>query len=351
MLRRMRGRSQVATELNATRIRCLGDELRSIYGEVAAMSEPKKILLTGNISEQRLQELRTIASSAVLQYLGSNDEIEDAVEDAAVVAGHVSPGALGRAMKLEWVHSWAAGPNTQLFPEFARSSVMLTCSKGNGAIPLAEHAMMLMLMLNRGALRWIDAQRAHSWSPFVHGELNGLTCAILGTGNSGKDLAAKAKAFHMTTIGLHRSARPTENFDRIYPREQLEEFLSAADFLVVTVPNTPETRNMLGETQLRLMKKDAYFVCCSRGGIADDAALYKALRERWIAGAGLDAHAVEPLPEDSPFWTLDNVIITPHNGATTPATKRRGYEIFRDNLRRWVAGEPLCNVVDKQAGY
>jgi phosphoglycerate dehydrogenase-like enzyme len=108
---------------------------------------------------------------------------------------------------------------------------------------------------------------------------------------------------------------------------------------------------MFDEAAFRAMKPSAHWICISRGGIADDGALLRALREGWIAGAGLDAHGVEPLPPDSPFWDLPNVIITPHNGATTFGTAQRSVEIFVDNLKRYVAGEPLCNVVDKQAGY
>jgi len=108
---------------------------------------------------------------------------------------------------------------------------------------------------------------------------------------------------------------------------------------------------LFDERAFKAMKATAYFICISRGGIADDAALLKALQEGWIAGAGLDAHGVEPLPEASPFWALPNVIVTPHNGATTPATAQRSVEIFIDNLKRYLVGEPLRNVVDKTAGY
>jgi len=121
--------------------------------------------------------------------------------------------------------------------------------------------------------------------------------------------------------------------------------------VVVTAPKTPETIGMLGEAEFRAMKPSAYYICFSRGGIADDAVLLRALQERWIAGAGLDAHGQEPLPADSPFWTAPNTIITPHNGASTAATRRRGVEIFIDNLRRYMVGEPLRNVVDKETGY
>ena len=310
-----------------------------------------RVLLTGEINSERLAELRTIAPDADVAFFAKQAEMEAAVDDADVVAGQLSPEALARGRKLKWVHSWAAGPNTQLYPDFVESPVVLTCSKGNGAIPLAEHAMMLMMMLNRNAMRWVEGQRNRRWDAFSHGELNGLTVGIIGAGYSGTDLALKAKAFHMRVLGLRRNGDVAENFDRMYARDQLHAFLGECDFVVVTAPKTPETTDMLGEAEFRAMKPTAFYVCFSRGGVANDAALYKALTEGWIAGAGLDAHGTEPLPADSPFWDAPNTIVTPHNGATTLATKARGYRIFADNLRRYVAGEPLVNVVDKQLGY
>jgi phosphoglycerate dehydrogenase-like enzyme len=316
-----------------------------------SMGATLRILLTGEIDDGRLHELKQIAPAANLAFFSKQADMEAAVENADVVAGQLSPAALARARNLKWVHSWAAGPNTQLFPEFAASPVVLTCSKGNGAIPLAEHAMMLMMMLNRNAMRWIEAHRNHKWDPFFHGELNGMTVGILGAGYSGADLALKAKAFHMRVLGLRRNDVPSPNFDRMFARDELHAFLGESDFIVVTAPKTPETENMLGEAEFRAMKPTAFYVCFSRGGVANDASLLKALTEGWIAGAGLDAHGIEPLPADSPFWTAPNTIITPHNGATTQQTKTRGYRIFADNLRRYVAGEPLVNIVDKELGY
>jgi phosphoglycerate dehydrogenase-like enzyme len=310
------------------------------------------ILITGgDIDDARRKELASIAPKADIRYFAKTGELEAAAGDAVIVAGSLSEPALARAKKLKWIHSWAAGPDKQLFPAMVTSPVVLTCSKGNGAIPLAEHAIMLMLMLNRNAMRWIESARAHKWDRFVHGELNGLTCGIVGAGYSGADLAIKAKAFHMRVIGLRRQDVPTPNFDRMYDRAHIRDFMAESDFVVVTAPLTLETENMIGEAELRAMKKTAYYVCFSRGGLADDAALYRALKEGWIAGAGLDAHLVEPLPADSPYWDLPNVIVTPHNGATTGATFTRGYRVFVDNLARYVAGEPLFNIVDKQHGY
>ena len=303
------------------------------------------------IDDRQMAQIRAAAPGAEVRYFAKQAELEAEVEAAEVIAGQVSAEALARARRLAWVHSWAAGPDSQLSPEMVASPVVLTCSKGNGAVPLAEHAMLLMLMLNRDALRWVRAQEQRRWDRFYHGELNGLTCGIIGLGYSGQDLALKAKAFHMRVLGMRRSDRPTPNVDEIVPRARLADFLGRSDFVVVTAPRTPETVKMLGEAEFRAMKPSAYFICFSRGGIADDAALLRALQEGWIAGAGLDAHGEEPLPPDSPFWSAPNTIITPHNGATTRATRQRGVDIFVDNLHRFLAGQPLHNVVDKQAGY
>ena len=308
------------------------------------------VLVTG-LAEPFRDLLRSAPPDVEITFAENRAELAAGIASADVVAGTVPDSLLGDAEKLRWVHSWAAGPDSQLYPAMVESPVVLTCSKGNGAVPLAEHAILLMLLLNRSGLRWIQAQNEHRWDRFSHGELSGLTCGILGLGHSGQDLALKAKAFHMRTTGVRRHPQPTPNVDRLYAPEDLQAFLGEADFVVVTAPLTPETRGMLGEAEFRSMKPSAFYVCFSRGGLADDAALERALKEGWIAGAGLDAHSDEPLPEDSPFWDLPNTIVTPHNGATTPGTRRRGVEIFVDNLRRFQAGQALRNVVDKQLGY
>ena len=298
------------------------------------------------------RQLESAAPDDTFEYLAKDAELPARIADADVVAGHVSPEALAQATdRLKWVHSWAAGPDRQLYQAFLDSDITLTCSKGNGAVPLAEHAMMLMMMLQRDAVRWLDEQRARIWNHRPHEELANKTCAIIGTGHSGVDLALKAKAFHMRVIGMRRSGEPAPHFDRMYRRDELHDFLREADFVVVTAPRTPETLGMLGAAEFAAMKPTAYYVCFSRGGIADDDALLDAIVTGKIAGAGLDAHGTEPLPPDSPFWDAPNTIITPHNGATTPGTHRRGLQMLIENLKRYRAGEPMINVVEKQAGY
>jgi phosphoglycerate dehydrogenase-like enzyme len=299
-----------------------------------------------------MERMRRAAPGVELRFVPKLGEAEDGLAEVEAIAGSIKAVHLQHARNLKWVHSWAAGPDNDLFPEMLASPVVLTSSAGNGAIPLAEHAMLLMLMLNRDAPRWMRAQAERRWERFTHPELNGLTVGIFGLGNSGSDLALKAQAFHMRVLGLRRRAdRSVPGVDRLYSIDRFHTFLGESDFVVVTAPSTPQTLGVFDAAAFKAMKPTAYFICISRGGIADDEALLRALREGWIAGAGLDAHGVEPLPADSPFWSLPNVIITPHNGATTPATAQRGVDIFIDNLKRYVAGQPLRNIVDKSAGY
>lgn len=313
---------------------------------------PLTIHITDQIYPDTLTEVRAAAPGATVRYFDSQEAFEAAIGEADIAAAvSLTPEALAQAGKLKWLQSWAAGADHTLTPELVASPVVVTSARGNGAIPLAEHAMMLMLMLDRDAPRSLRAQAQGKWDRFLHGELSGKTCGIVGTGHAGADLALKAKAFHMRVLGLRRGTQTPPNFDRMFTRARLHEFLAECDFVVITAPLTAETRSMIGHEEFAAMKPTAHYVCVSRGGIADDDALYEALRTGRIAGAGLDAHAVEPLAADSRFRALDNVILTPHHGAATMDSRRRAVEIFTGNLRKFIAGEPLLNVIDKCIGY
>ena len=254
---------------------------------------------------------------------------------------------------LAWVHSAAAGVDGWIGAGGLPSTVTLTSAVGNGAVPMAEHALMLMLMLNRQAVQWVRAQDRHAWERRTHGELSGRSLGIIGYGNSGRDLAAKARACHMEVAALRRrDTGPSEGDVRLlHGEEGLADLLSTSDVVVVTAPLTEATRGLIGAQELALMKPDAFLIVISRGGIVEEDALVAALQRGELAGAGLDAHATEPLPADSVLWDLPGVIITPHNAATTTATAARGREIMLDNVRRWRDGEPLVNQVDQLHGY
>ena len=311
-----------------------------------------KVVVAGQYSPENQALIRSAAPEADIHFVPKIADASDLIPEVVAIGGSIRAADFARAKNLKWVHSWAAGVNNDLYPEMLSSPVVLTSSVGNGAIPLAEHSMLLMLMLNRNVPRWIRAQSERKWDRFTHGELNGMTLGIVGLGHSGSDLALKAQAFHMRVLGIRRrSEQPVPGVDQMFGVDQLHEFLTQCDFVVVTAPSTPATKDLLGQAEFRAMKSSAYFICISRGGIANDDALLRALQEGWIAGAGLDAHGMEPLPAESPFWSLPNVIVTPHNGATTGATAQRGVDIFVENLKRFVAGKELTNIVDKINGY
>lgn len=311
-----------------------------------------RIIVIGTYGEADRDRLRAAATPAEVSFGESAVAVRELTDAADGWIGPPPGDLLDLAPRLRWLHSPAAGVDKELTPQVRDSDVILTSSAGNGGIPLAEHAMMLMLMLNRSAPRWFEAQQKRVWDRFVHGELNGKTVGIVGLGNAGSDLALKAQAFHMRVLGLRRRTHlPAPNVDRVYSRDELTDFLAESDFVVVTAPRTADTAGLFDRNAFAAMKPTAHFICISRGGIADDDALLDALQRGIIAGAGLDAHGVEPLPPDSEFWRLPNLIITPHNGATTVETARRGFDIVVENLRRFVNREPLLNVVDKVAGY
>ena len=313
------------------------------------------ILAVGTLDQTQLDELVEAAGDHPLEPVKNLAAIrgpDDTVEALIGVAGSVDP-VLDRLPRLRWVHSGAAGVDATLTPRLRASRIDLTSATGNGAVPLAEHAAMLMLMLNRDAPRWARAQTEHRWDRFTHDELHGKTLGIIGLGHSGTHLAGIGQALGMTVLGLTRRPRPNPNphVAATYAPPDLHSFLSRCDVVVITAPHTPETAGLIDAAALASMRPGAHVICISRGGIIDDEALLHALDSGHIGGAGIDAHTVEPLPADSPFWDHPRVIVTPHNGATTAQTAARGNEIMLDNLRRFVTGRPLANLVDKESGY
>lgn len=310
------------------------------------------VVVRGGQAEQVAERIR--AAHPGVEVASADDA--GALAAATVATGRLTDDEVARMPRLAWVHSWAAGVEGDVGPALRQRAttpgpgaheVTVTSSAGNGAIPLAEQALMLMMMLSRQAPRWAEAQREHRWERFTHDELHGRTVGIYGYGNVGRELAVRARAFGMTVVGLRRRlAEPGEPVDQMLPPDAVDALAAVSDFLVVAAPLTDETSGAIGLDTLRALGPQGHLVVVSRGGIVREPDLVAALRGGEIAGAGLDAHAHEPLPPDSPLWDLPRTIVTPHNGATTPATADRGTAIFLDNLDRWLAGRQLRNVVD-----
>jgi phosphoglycerate dehydrogenase-like enzyme len=275
----------------------------------------------------------------------------DVVADAEVVAGSLPQRLFAAAKRVRWVHLFSGGAEHALYPEMVASDILLTSSKGVHAIPIAEHAVLFMLLLQRHMGQYLRWQRERHWDREWLQELTGKTLLIIGLGATGRELARKAAAFDMRILGIKRRPEPVPGIERVGAPAELLSLLPLADFVAVTAPNTPQTRGLVGAAELGAMKRTAYLISVSRGSVVDQAALERALTEGWIAGAGLDVFEREPLPADSPLWGMENVFVTPHNSAATWNIGPRIVELFCANLRRYLHGEPLLNEVDKQAGY
>jgi phosphoglycerate dehydrogenase-like enzyme len=266
-------------------------------------------------------------------------------EAEAVCVGAWDLELLRAARSLRWVHAFSGGVNGILFPEFAASRVPLTCFKGCFDVPAAEHALAMMLAYVR-RLEYdirMRPQKSYDWQEPT--ELRGKTAGIIGLGSMGRAIARACRSFGMRVLAATR--RPQTVDPALATATTLPELLAAADFVIVAVPLTRETTGLIGATQLRAMKPDAYLIDISgRPAIYDLAALERALREQRIAGANLQM-APEPA---SPLWELDNLLLTFHR-----VTSREQYDrcvaTYCDNLRRYRAGEPLLGLVDKVAGY
>lgn len=265
----------------------------------------------------------------------------------------------GPETHLRWVHTGSAGVGSALFPEMRASPVVLTNSAGIMGPPMAETILAMVLHFARGLDRAVVGMHAREWSKDAIydpaagvRELSDATIGIIGLGGIGRQLATRAQALGMRVLATKRG--PTEapgGVELRYGPEGLQFILAESDYVALTLPATPETRGLIGAGELACMKPTAVLVNVSRGSIVDEPALIEALRAGRLRGAGLDVFAREPLPPDSPLWDLPNVLVLPHVSAVTPRYWRRETDLILVNLRRYLTGEPLLNVVDKERGY
>jgi len=286
---------------------------------------------------------------------GADVELDSLLWEAEVIYGLRFPqNILERAPRLKWVQTSSAGVDTLLDTKLWQSDVILTTTSGIHITPMREHVLGMMLMFVRHAPIYFLNKQKKVWKQDLPDQLCGKTLGVVGLGKVGEGIARAAKAFDMRVVATRRHVTEQETsaaVDTLYPADKLPEMLGESDFVVVTVALTKETQKLIGERELRAMKPTAYIINIARGSVIDEAALTKALKEKWIAGAGLDVFEKEPLPQNSELWTLPNVIITPHVAGLMPDYNARAMEVFRENLRRYLAGQPLLNVIDRTRGY
>lgn len=309
-----------------------------------------------HFSEEQQEAIREAAGGLEVVFTDDKDLIETRLDDIEIAVGSFPRDLIKRAPRLRWFQQWGAGADWLLkHPELAEKDFTLTNVSGVHAVPISEHIFAFLLSFARSFSRAMRDQLSATWSQREQQpafELAGKTMLLLGTGAIGARTAKLAQAFDMRVVGVRRNPdKGVAHIDEMVALSELPQVLPDADFVVLTLPLTRDTRHLIGETELRAMKRSAVLVNIGRGGLIDEGALVRALQEGQIAGAGLDVFETEPLPAESPLWRLENVIITPHTSGDTPHYDERALTIFLENLRRYRAGEPLTHVVDKSLGY
>lgn len=301
------------------------------------------------VTEEEKQEFESIAPQAVHVYAGRRTVTPEQLAQATVILGWPRPQDMKGAVRLKWFQTMWAGSDEYEGEGILPPGIMLTSSSGSNSQSVAEHMLACLLALCRRLPTYRDSQRAHLWKD--EGKMktiSGGTVLVVGAGHLGSAFAGLCRGLGARTVGLKRTVRgPVEGFDQVYPMDQLDELLPKADVVVLVLPHSPQTAGLMDGRRLRLMKEDAILISAGRGTVLDQDALVQVMGEGKLWGAALDVTVPEPLPADSPLWDIPNLILTPHvaGGMRLEITRKNCIQMAQDNLRRYLAGEPLVNRV------
>ena len=319
-------------------------------------------ILSARYRPQDVSRIAAAAPGARLVTLSSEGLADGPVDDVEVLLhGFLAADAferlLAHAPSLRWVHSAAAGVERLLTPAARARGLAITNARGVFSRPIAEYVLLMMLAVSRRLPQLLELQAERTWQPLAGRELRAVTLGIVGFGSIGRAVAELAAPFGPRVIAMRRdpSPRPGEpelpaGVDLRGP-EAFGDLLAVSDFIVLALPLTVETEDLVDDRALALMKRTAWLINVARGRLIVERALLRALAEGQLGGAVLDAFRDEPLPATSPFYDLPNVILTPHTSWSSGRVLDRSVELFAENLRRFAAGEPLLNRVDARAGY
>jgi phosphoglycerate dehydrogenase-like enzyme len=279
----------------------------------------------------------------------------------AIICGSLSPEIRRQAPRLRWVQFWSAGVDGRLYPELFESPekqpVSVATGSGIHAAACSEHVLSLMLAFARGLPQSFQAQQEKNWDARTAigkaiFELEGKTVGIVGAGQIGQAIGLRCQAFGMRTVGTRRDpSKPTQGIDILLSHLQYHDLVLSSDMIVLALPLTSGTQMLFGEDEIEILRKGTYLFNIGRGGLIDEKWVIRALEKGWLAGAGLDVFADEPLPPSSPFWTLPNCIVTPHTGGNTPLYWPRFARLVVRQASHLLQGEPLENRVDRDLGY
>lgn len=322
----------------------------------ALSAQTKKIVVTGS-DPTTLKELQAASPRAKIVPVTPATLMKE-IADADAFIGNITPEQVRAGKNLKWVGIMSAGAENVLHKsggtDLRDSNIILTNNQIVQGPEIADHALAMLLMLSRGLNTAFLNKQQEKWQARPYGgiELNGRTALIIGVGGIGTQIAIRCWAFGMTVLGVDPDDIPFTPFVRkVVKPDQLDEVIPEADVVFISAPHTEKSHKMVGTKQFELMKKGAYFIAVSRGGIYDMNGLVKALDGKQLAGAGVDVTDPEPLPQGHALWKFDNAIITPHIAGRSDKDRARMVGTIQENIRRFVDGKPMINVVDKQKGY
>lgn len=334
---------------------CIMKILISAYEESVTKTGARKVQTgRGVLTKEHVKKIKAVDKSLEVIVIANTAAAKKYAADADIIAGYPRTiPALAGAKNVKWIHSFSAGMDWVLTPEIIKSPILVSNSSGVLAVPIAEHVMGYMLIFARGFLSSLENQKKRLWKrDETLTELRGKTVLIVGLGNIGGEVARLAHAFGCHVIAVTRNTR--EQIDWVHDIKKasmLDRMLPKADFVVSCLPHTKETHRLFKAARFRKMKPAAIFINIGRGGLVNEKDLIVALRKKIIAGAALDVTEIEPLPSSSPLWEMPNVIITPHHSGGSEHAIDRAIDRFILNLKAFLIGDRLPNLVDKKLGY
>jgi phosphoglycerate dehydrogenase-like enzyme len=321
--------------------------------------KPLTVLVIADPTARHLSVLKNLPDETTIVVGTQSEAFQSAAGQADVILTTFSRTeplrtVMRMAPNVQWIHSLSAGVENTLFPELIESPLPLTNSRGIYARSLGEFAMSAILFFAKDLRRMLHNQQARRWEQFDVEEIHRQTLGIIGYGEIGRSAAIRAHAFGMKILGVRRRPELSKSdpiLDEIYSFDQRADVMRRSDYVLAAAPLTSETRGLIGEAELGAMKQTGVIINLGRGPVIDAAALIRALENRTIRGAALDVFDQEPLPESHPFWGMENVLLSPHCADHTATWLFEAMEFFVSNFERFRTGEPLANIVDKNAGY
>lgn len=304
------------------------------------------------VNEEEKKEFEAIAPDATHVWAGRRTVTPEELAAATVILGWPRPGDMKQAASLKWFQTMWAGTDEYEAPGILPEGVLFTSSSGSNSRSVAEHMLACLLALCRRLPTYRDSQRAHRWED--EGEMKTLlqsNVLVVGAGNVGATFSRLCRGLGARVVGLKRTVSgPMEEFDEVYQMERLDELLPQADVVALVLPHSPATAGLMDEGRISRMKKDAILISSGRGSVLDQDALARVMGAGHLWGAALDVTEPEPLPADSPLWEIPNLLLTPHvaGGMRLEITRKACIQMAQENLRRYLAGEPLNNLVRRK---